>query len=133
MSEIQKRIDEVCLHGSGHEGCCCELEHIEPDQFVDELQQTIQSLHQEVDGLKIQLANCHESLTKYIAGECACPKASNRNAESEHFPGCPMIAKQKNERLRECLQEIITEKELHGQVVDGTMKARRLLSTEGGE
>lgn len=95
---------------------------------------TIQSLQQENEGLKIQIANCHKSLTKYIAGECACPKSNNPNPESAHFPGCPMIAKQENERLRECLQEIITEKELHGQVVDGTMKARRLLSTDkGGE
>lgn len=37
------------------------------------------------------------------------------------------------DELEQCLREIITEKELHGQVVDGTMKARRLLSTEDEE
>jgi len=37
-------VNKYCLHGTGHEGCCCDLKHIEPDEVVESLVGTIESL-----------------------------------------------------------------------------------------
>jgi len=44
MSDIANDINDYCFHGTGHEGCCCDLKHIEPDAAVDELIGQIEQL-----------------------------------------------------------------------------------------
>ncbi len=55
------------------------------------------------------IAHLHSRLTLFVTGECTCPpchsgvRHSSRTDGAQHYPGCPMIAKERIEALEaEC-------------------------------